>query len=430
MRRSARDKPPIWRILVLLRKQIFAALGILLLFRVLANIPISLTSIDHKALFDLFYTNTNQNLGQVLGLLNTFTGGSLQAFSLTTLGLYPYVIARLVLQFLRPSASEFTIRIVTVPVALLEALIICTIFHRIGILQHFSLIDPQYLLQSISTLMTLTAGTMVLLGFIFLLDEIGMGNGFSLIIFAGIVGRLPQAIWLSLRETLAKGTIYIFGILAFSAIVFFATLFFVFFVQGQRRVTVRIPRPETPVRRGLLVGNPIVNYIPISVMNTTMLSFISIQSVLLFLILALQFLTLSSVKQLAGIAIWISKYLVNTNVIWCYLLFFALAAVLTYTVTSNMAEDISERLQRQGEFIPGYRPGEVTENYLASIYNRFGVLNALLIGGVTIVSFVIRPGAYEVFSIASLLLVIITVIEIARWFEARSVMLNYSGFLP
>lgn len=72
----------------------------------------------------------------------------------------------------------------------------------------------------------------------------------------------------------------------------------------------------------------------------------------------------------------------------------------------------------------------MTENYLASIYNRFGVLNALLIGGVTIVSFVIRPGAYEVFSIASLLLVIITVIEIARWFEARSVMLNYSGFLP
>jgi len=262
-----------------------------------------------------------------------------------------------------------------------------------------------------------------------LLNEIGILDGFSLIIFAGIVSRLPPLIWLSLTTMLARGAAGLVGILAFLVILFFATLFSIYFVRGQRRVAVNIPR-KPMVGRGMLVGSSNTTYIPIPVMNTSMLSFISVQCILLSLILALQFLTLSSVSALAHVAIWISTYLVNTNVIWCYVLFFALAAVLTYAVTSSMAQEVSETLMKRGEYIPGHRPGEATESYLEKFYNRFGVLSALLLGGVSIFSFVIRPGAYEVFSIASLLLIVITVKELLEWFAVKSAMLGYSGFLP
>ncbi len=430
MHSRIRRTPSVWRTLLRLRKQILFAFGILLFFRLLATTPIPLTPVERTALHDLFYTNRYQVLGQILGLLDTFTAGSLQTFSLSALGLYPYIIALAVLKYFYPAASDKAIQIVTVPVALLEAFIICAIFHRVGVLSHFSLSDPRYVMQSITMLFTLTAGTMLLLYCRFLLDEIGILDGFSLLIFAGIASRLPPLLWLSLTTLLARGITGIAAILAFLVVLLVATLLLIYFIRGQRRVVFEIPSRRM-VGRGMLVGSPGRAYIPIPVMNSGNLSFISVQCILLTIMLTLQFLTLSSVNGLAQIADWIGRYLVNTNVFWCYLLFFVLAALLTYETSSTTAREVSETMMKQGQFIPGHRPGEATESYLAAFYHRFGVLSALLLGGVSIFSFLIRPGAYEVFSIASLLLIVITVKGLMEWFAGKSALLGYSdtGFL-
>jgi preprotein translocase subunit SecY len=161
-----------------LRNKILFTLGILLLTRLLANIAIPLTAAEQKALFSLFNSNSNQNLGQLLGLLDVFSGGSLQHFSIIALGVYPYITATIVMQLLQPIIpalqnlsmqgeagrlrfSQIT-RIIAVPLAFLQALGNCALYQSQHVLQNFSLIDPQYALETWTILVVLTAGTMVL----------------------------------------------------------------------------------------------------------------------------------------------------------------------------------------------------------------------------------------------------------------------------
>src|SRR5215813_10399611 len=191
-----------------LRNKILFTLGILLLTRVLANIAIPLTATEQKALFDLFNSNSNQNLGQLLGLLDVFSGGSLQHFSIIALGVYPYITATIVMQLLQPIIpalqnlsqegeagrlrfSQIT-RIIAVPLAFLQALGQVAIFVNAGVLDPatFNLFGPNWL-QALSILMSLTAGTMILVWLGELITENGIGNGISLIIFGGIVSRIP-----------------------------------------------------------------------------------------------------------------------------------------------------------------------------------------------------------------------------------------------
>src|SRR5579875_2499493 len=193
-----------------LRNKILFTLGLLLLTRVLANITIPLTQAEHQALTNLFNgsNGNSQNLGQLLGLLDVFSGGSLQKFSIIGLGVYPYITATIVMQLLQPiipalqnmsmegeagrlKFSQIT-RIITVPLAFLQALGQCAIFQKANVLQNFSLVNPQYMLETYSILLTLTAGTMILVWLGELITENGIGNGISLIIFGGIVSNLPS----------------------------------------------------------------------------------------------------------------------------------------------------------------------------------------------------------------------------------------------
>src|SRR5437588_116603 len=194
-----------------LRNKILFTLGILLLTRVLANIAIPLTAAEQKALFSLFNSNSNQNLGQLLGLLDVFSGGSLQHFSIVALGVYPYITATIVMQLLQPIIpalqnlamqgeagrlrfSQIT-RLIAVPLAFLQALGQTAIFVKAGVLDptSFGLFGPNWL-ETLTILMSLTAGTMILVWLGELITENGIGNGISLIIFGGIVSRIPQMI--------------------------------------------------------------------------------------------------------------------------------------------------------------------------------------------------------------------------------------------
>src|SRR5216110_2161846 len=194
-----------------LRKKILFTLVMLLVFRVLAHIPVPLTHAEEQALANLFSSNSNQNLSQLLGLLDVFSGGSLQQFSIVALGVYPYITATIVMQLLQPIIpalqnlstqgeagrlrfSQIT-RLITVPLAFLQALGQTAIFVRAGVLDAntFGLFGPNWL-ETLSILLSLTAGTMILVWIGELITENGIGNGISLIILAGIVSRIPQLI--------------------------------------------------------------------------------------------------------------------------------------------------------------------------------------------------------------------------------------------
>src|SRR5256884_7326585 len=194
-----------------LRNKILFTLGMLLIFRILAHITVPLTSAEQANLSKLFSTSGGNNLGQLLGLLDVFSGGSLQTFSIVALGVYPYITATIVMQLLQPiipalqnlSAqgeagrlrfSQIT-RLITVPLAFLQALGQTAIFVRAGVLDAntFGLFGPNWL-ETLAILLSLTAGTMILVWLGELITENGIGNGISIIIFGGIVSRLPGLI--------------------------------------------------------------------------------------------------------------------------------------------------------------------------------------------------------------------------------------------
>src|SRR5436190_3092938 len=192
-----------------LRNKILFTLGILLIFRILANITVPLTAEGQKALIDLFASNKGQDLGQLLGLLDVFSGGSLQTFSIVAFGVYPYITATIVMQLLQPIIpalqnlsqqgeagrlrfSQIT-RIIAVPLAFLQALGQTAIYVKAGVLDanSFGLFGPNWL-ETLAILMSLTTGVMILVWLGELITENGIGNGISLVIFAGIVSRIPS----------------------------------------------------------------------------------------------------------------------------------------------------------------------------------------------------------------------------------------------
>src|SRR5215471_21186553 len=192
-----------------LRNKILFTLGILLVYRVLAHIPVPLTPTEQAALKNLISNPNSQNVSQLLGLLDVFSGGSLQQFSIVAMGVYPYITATIVMQLLQPIIpalqnlsqegeagrlrfSQIT-RLIAVPLAFLQALGYIAIFVNANVLDPatFNLFGPNWL-QALSILITLTTGTMILVWLGELITEKGIGNGISLIIFGGIVSRIPS----------------------------------------------------------------------------------------------------------------------------------------------------------------------------------------------------------------------------------------------
>src|SRR2546422_4735489 len=303
-----------------LRNKILFTLGMLLIFRILAHIPVPLTYTEQQNLVKLFSGSGDKNLGQLLGLLDVFSGGSLQTFSIVALGVYPYITATIVMQLLQPiipalqnlSAqgeagrlrfSQIT-RIIAVPLAFLQALGQTAIFVRAGVLDPstFGLFGPNWL-ETLSILLSLTAGTMILVWIGELITEKGIGNGISLIIFGGIVSRLPQLVVQGyLAYTSTTGSIV--SITVFLVIGLLTILGIVYIYQGQRRVPVQYPTKRM-VGRNMLVGSAQTTYIPLQVNSAGMIPLIFAQSMLIFPAVLARYLATSSTKWLSDTATWV-----------------------------------------------------------------------------------------------------------------------------
>lgn len=433
-----------------LRNKILFTLGMLLIFRILANITVPLTTAELDSLRRLFNNGGNQNLGQLLGLLDVFSGGSLQHFSIVALGVYPYITATIVMQLLGPIVpalqkmqseggeagrlrfSQIT-RIIAVPLAFLQALGQSAIFVKAGVLDAstFNLFGPNWL-ETLSILMTLTAGTMVLVWIGELITEKGIGNGISLIIFGGIVSTIPTTIYqgyLATTSTTGSGG-GVVSIAVFLIIGLLTILGIVYIYQGQRRVPVQYPTKRM-VGRGMLVGSAQTTYIPMQVNSAGMIPLIFAQSMLIFPAVFSQYLVSSNVKWLSSAAQWVETYLANPTLWYYWFIFFVLVVAFTYFYAYVMwqQQNIPENLQKQGAFIPGYRPGEPTSRYLSAILNRITLGGAIFLGIVAVLPFIARVGGNQLLSAAALLIVVGVLLDTVRQLEAQMVMRNYSGFL-
>jgi preprotein translocase subunit SecY len=432
-----------------LRNKLLLTLGLLLIYRVLAHITVPLSQQEQVNLANLFGSTKSQNLGQLLGLFDVFSGGSLQTFSIVALGLAPYITATIVMQLLQPIIpalqnlsthgeagrlrfSQIT-RILTVPLAFLQALGQLAIFVRVGVLDAntFSLFGPNWL-ETLSVLLSLTTGTMILVWIGELITEHGVGNGISLIIFAGIVSRIPQLVqqgFLASSSTGGTGG----GIVSIAVFLFIGLLTIlgiVFIYQAQRRVPVRHPTKRI-VGGGMLAGSTQTTYIPMQVNSTGMIPLIFAQSMLIFPALLSQYFIGSHIKWLSNASQWTGTYLANTSLWYYWFVYFALVVVFTYFYAYVVwhQQNIAENLQKQGAFIPGYRPGEPTRKYLSVILNRITLCGALFLGIVAILPFVSRVGGNQLLSSAALLIVVGVVLDTVRQVDAQMVMRNYSGLL-
>jgi preprotein translocase subunit SecY len=427
-----------------LRNKILFTIAMLLLSRVLAHITVPLTPDEQTKLLQLFQTNSNGGLGQLLGLLDVFSGGSLKTFSIVPFGVYPYITATIVMQLLqsvipalqnlstqgeagRLRFSQIT-RIITVPLAFLQALGQAAVFQRAGVLTNFSLVDPQYALESWSIVLAIMAGTMMLVWLGELITEKGIGNGISLIIFAGIVAGLPTALqneYVALTSSGNGAAIVSAGVFLIIGLITIVSIVYIYL--GQRRVPVQYPTKRT-VGRGMLVGSAQTTYIPMQVNSAGMIPIIFAQSMLLFPSVISQYLTTSSVTWLKNVALWVSTYVVNTTQWWYWAAFFVLVVLFTYFYAYVLwqQQDIPENLRKQGAFIPGYRPGEPTSKYLTSILQRITLAGALFLG---IVAILPTLSGNQLLGSVSLLIVVGVVMDTVRQLEAQMVMRNYSGFL-
>ncbi len=429
-----------------LRKKILFTLAMLLIYRVLAHITVPLTHTETLALNNLFSSpNSNNNLGQTLGLLDIFSGGSLKQFSIVALGVYPYITATIVMQLLQPIIpalanmmregeagrlrfSQIT-RLVTVPLAFLQAIGSAALFVRFGVLTNFNLFDPQYSLESLAILLSLTAGTMILVWIGELITENGIGNGISIIIFGGIVSGIPSLVYQGYTASSTAGG-SIVSIVVFAFIGLITILGIVYIYQGQRRVPIEYPTKRM-VGRGMLVGTAQRTYIPMQVNSAGMIPLIFAQSMLIFPTVLAQYLASSNTSWLASASNWIGTYIVNTGTWYYWAIYFGLVVAFTYFYAYVVwqQQNIPENLQKQGAHIPGYRPGEATRKHLNDILNRITLGGALFLGIVAILPFFARVGGNQLLSSAAVLIVVGVVLDTVRQIEAQMVMRNYSGFL-
>ncbi len=428
-----------------LRKKILFTLGMLLIFRILAHITVPLTHAEQQNLLQLFSSNGNQSLSQLLGLLDVFSGGSLQQFSVVALGVYPYITATIVMQLLQPIIpaldnmmregeagrmrfSQIT-RIVTVPLAFLQAIGSAALFVKYNVLTNFNLFNGSTWLESLAILLSLTAGTMILVWLGELITEKGIGNGISIIIFGGIVSRIPQFIQQGYTTTTTVGG-GIVSIGVFLIIGLITILGIVYVYQGQRRVPIEYPTKRM-VGRGMLVGTAQRTYIPMQVNSAGMIPLIFAQSMLIFPSVLAQYLGNSSTNWLASLSLFISNYVINPTLWWYWIIFFFLVVAFTYFYAYVVwqQQNIPENLQKQGAHIPGYRPGETTRKYLDDILRRITLGGALFLGVVAILPFLARVGGNQLLGSASLLIVVGVVLDTVRQIESQMVMRNYSGFL-
>lgn len=408
----------------LLRKRILIVLGALVLFRLLAAIPIP--GIDTLKLTQFLNNN------QFLGILNIFSGGGLSNLSIIMLGVGPYITASIIMQLLtimvprlkelyheegeigRKKFTQYS-RILTVPLAVIQGLSLMIILERQGILGSLDLF------QKITALAVIVAGSLFLMWVGELMSEFGIGNGVSILIFAGIIAQIPKEIN-QLLFTFDPSQLPL--ILAFIVIGVFIVLGVVVMSEAER------PIPVTYAKR--IIGNTttggVSTYIPIRINQAGVMPIIFALSILLLPQLIGNLLSHFS----NGITITISEALLKFNEqSWLYVvLYFVFVFVFTYFYTAVTFDPhaMATNLQKSGAFVPGIRPGDATEKHVSNIVSRVTFVGAIFLGIIAVLPVIIQK-LTGITAIAiggtALLIVVSVVLDILKRFDAQLSMREY-----
>lgn len=411
-----------------LRRKILITAGLFVVFRLFAHIP--MPGVDTAKLASLFAQN------QFLGLLDIFSGGTLVNFSVMALGLNPYINASIILQLLtivfpkleelskegeygREKINQYT-RLITVPLAALQSIGMYALLKNQGIVGSA---DPFTL---VSLILTMTAGTVFVMWLGELITSYGVGNGISLLIFAGIVGRLPVVIGQTISTVTAEvaSNMVVFAGLAIAVIAATVTV-----NEAVRRITVHYARRI----RGNKVYGGSTSYLPLRVNQAGVIPIIFAVSLVLLPSLVGGFL--QQVRE--PIVVNIGRVLTglfNPNSISYNAMYFLLVIGFTYfytAITFNPTK-IAGEIQKYGGFIPGIRPGSPTAAYLNYILTRITLAGALFLGFIAIVPTLAgRTTGVTTLLVGgtSVLIVVSVVLETVKALEAQLVMRNYEGFL-
>ena len=408
-----------------IRRKILITALILFVFRVFAHIPAA--GIDRTSLQALFLGSP------LLSLLDIFSGGTLANFSIMALGLNPYINASIIFQLLghvipsleelqkegeygREKINQYT-RMLTVPLAAVQAFGMYSLLRGQGIIQDFSPISL------LALILTMTAGTVVSVWLGELITQYGFSNGVSILIFTGIVARLPitlfqSATTIQTQDLMKTGIILIVSVLIVGLIVFMN--------EAVRRI------PISYARRGTKSGG-VASYLPLRLNQAGVIPIIFAVSLVLIPSMISQFLTVMPNKEIAGVLSGLANAFNPQSFVY-NIVYFLLVVGFTYFYTAVVfnPEKISENLQKNGGFIPGIRPGTQTAKFLSFVLNRITLVGATFLGLIAVL-----PSFFQSFVGVSNLaiggtgisIVVSVVLEITRELEAQLVMRRYEGFV-
>jgi len=414
-----------------LRNKILFVLGIFIVFRTMANIPVpGIDAQNLKSFFGQF---------QIFGLLNLFTGGSLDRLSIVMLGLGPYITAVIILQLLtmifpslerlykeegdtgRQKFNQYG-RLATPPLALLQGYAMLSLFQRQHVIGQLS---PLVLIAS---LLTIAAGTVFLMWLGELISEKGIGNGVSLLIFAGIITDIPN----NLRQMLATwDPSRIPAYLLFFAMALLIVAGVVLVTEARRNIPVSYAKRV----RGNRVYGGVSTYLPLSVNPAGVIPIIFALSILIFPGMIANFLA-GAGGTIGNIAQAVAHFFDPQRNPWGYGIFYFLLVVIFtyfYTAVTFDPKAISTNLQKMGGFIPGIRPGESTAGFMNYILNRVLLIGGLFLGAIAVLPSIIGGiTGVQTFRFliggTSLLIVVSVVLETMRQIQSQLQMRDYENF--
>ena len=404
-----------------LRQKVIFTLIMFAVFRLGTHIPVP--GVDPSAIEQLFAT------GNLFGLLDLFSGGAFSKFSIFAMSITPYINASIIMQLLTvviPTLEQWSkegqeghkkttkvTRYLTVALAFFQA-----VGMSIGLKQ--AILNPNPVSILIIAI-TLTGGTIFLMWIGEQITANGVGNGISLIIFAGIVAALPKNLG-TIYSYLQAGTISYFNAFVFAVIALLMIVFVIYIQEGNRRVP--ISYAKRVVGKKTYGGSS--SHIPLKVNHAGVIPIIFASSVLMFPVTVAQFIEVPWVTTLAGYFAWGTP--LQTSIYALLIIFFT----YFYTAVTVKISDMAENLKKYGGFIPGIRPGKPTEEYLDTVMTRITLAGAVFLAFIAVLPNLVAgathiEGVY--FGGTALLIVVGVALNTMKQIESMVVMRHYQGFM-
>lgn len=404
-----------------LRQKVIFTLAMFIVFRAGTHIPVP--GVNASVIEQLFRS------GNLFGLLDMFSGGALSKFSIFAMSITPYINASIILQLLKvvvPTLEQWSkegeegfkkttklTRMLTVALAFVQA---CGMAYGLKMA-----INNPGIFSILLIAITLTAGTVFLMWIGEQITARGVGNGISLIIFAGIVSRLPDGLKV-IFQYLQAGTVSLLNVILFAAIALAMVVFVIIISEGIRKIPVQYAKRV--VGKKAYGGH--TSYIPLKVNQAGVIPIIFASSVLMFPVTIAQFVDVPWIKAMGKLFQWGSP--LQTTLYVLMILFFT----YFYTAVSLNIGDLSDNIKKNGGFIPGLRPGNPTTEYLDKVMSRITLAGAVFLSLIALMPHVIGwvtriEGVY--FGGTALLIVVGVALQTMKQIESMVLMRHYHGFM-